>query len=66
MYEFLLLFEWPDKDVPAAAFSAIETYRTVEEMLAAYAEAKEMFKDQIEENRLIISAAVKYPWTDFE
>ena len=59
MYEFLLLFEWPDKDIPAATSSTFETYRTVEKMLAAYAEAKEMFKDEIEENRLIISAAVK-------
>ena len=66
MYEFLLIFDWPDKDIPAATFTAVETYRTVEEMLAAYEEAKEVFKDQIEEGRLIISAAVKYPWTDFE
>ncbi len=65
MYEFLMIFDWLSDTIGMAAV-AIETYRTKDELLAAYEEAKEVFKDQIEENRLIISAAVNYSWTDIE
>ena len=65
MYEFLMIFDWPS-DTIGMAYVAIETYSTKEELLTAYEEAKEVFKDQIEENRLIISPAVNYSWTDIE
>ena len=65
MYEFLMIFDWLS-DTIGMAFTSIETYRTKEELLAAYEEAKEVFKDQIKENRLIISPAVNYSWTDIE
>ena len=64
--EFLLVWDWVDEEFGWNYQQCVDSFRTKEELLAAYKKAREEYREMIAIGRLILSPAIGYSWADLE